>query len=163
MNTQIAEGSLKDLKGSLKQTWSKLTDDDLLQLEGGMDQVVGKIQKAYGMTKEKASEEFEKFKTQNTKYFRDGRDSINNTKEKAMSTASQLNGHLDANKLKNKASHMIEEDIMEPTREYLERARDMSTHFVDRTTTTVKENPGYAILGAATIGFLAGAYFFRRK
>ena len=97
MNTQIAEGSLKDLKGSLKQTWSKLTDDDLLQLEGGMDQVVGKIQKAYGMTKEKASEEFEKFKTQNTKYFRDGRDSINNTKEKAMSTASQLTGQFDTN------------------------------------------------------------------
>ena len=58
---------------------------------------------------------------------------------------------------------MIEDDIIDPARHYIERARDMSTHFVDRTSNTVKENPGYAILGAATIGFLAGAYFFRRK
>jgi ElaB/YqjD/DUF883 family membrane-anchored ribosome-binding protein len=80
-----------------------------------------------------------------------------------MATASQLNGQYDANKIKNKASHMIEEDIVGPSREYLERARDMSAQFVDRTAGVVKENPGYAILGAATVGFLAGAYFFRRR
>lgn len=163
MNTQFAEGSLKDLRGSLKQTWSKLTDDDLTYLDGGVDQVVGKIQKAYGFTKERATEEFDKFKNQNAKYFRDGRDSVNNTKEKVMATASQLNGQYDANKIKNKASHMIEDDIIEPSRQYLERARDMSAQFVDRTAGVVKENPGYAILGAATVGFLAGAYFFRRR
>ena len=80
-----------------------------------------------------------------------------------MTTASQLNGQYDANKIKNKASHMIEEDIMDPAREYFDRAKDMSAHFVDRTSGVVKENPGYAILGAAAVGFLAGAYFFRRK
>lgn len=163
MNTQIAEGSLKDLKGSLKQTWSKLTDDDLTYIEGGVDQFIGKVQKAYGFSKERATEEFDKFKSQNSKYFRDGRDTVNNTKEKVMATASQLNGQYDVNKIKNKASSMIEEDIVEPSREYLERARDMSAQLVDRTSGVIKENPGYAILGAATVGFLAGAYFFRRK
>lgn len=163
MNTQIVEGTLKDLKGSLKQTWSKLTDDDLTYLDGGADQVVGKIQKAYGFTKERASEEFDKFKEQNKKYFRDERDFVNNTKEKGMATASQLSGQYDVNKMKNKVSHMIEDDIVDPSREYLEKARDMSAQFVDRTSGIIKENPGYAILGAATVGFLAGAYFFRRR
>lgn len=163
MNTEIAEGSLRELKGSLKQTWSKLTDDDLTYLDGGVDQIIGKVQKAYGFTKERATEEFDKFKNQNAKYFRDERDSFNNTKEKVMATASQLNGQYDVNKIKSKASHMIEDDIIEPSREYLEKARHLGAQFVDRTTGVVKENPGYAILGAATVGFLAGAYFFRRK
>ena len=163
MNTQIAEGTLRELKGSLKQTWSKLTDDDLNYLDGGVDQIIGKVQKAYGFTKERATEEFEKFQNKNSKYFREDRDMFNNIKEKGMATASQLNGQYDVNKIKNKASNMIEEDIVEPGMEYLERARDMSAQLVDRTTGIVKENPGYAILGAATVGFLAGAYFFRRK
>jgi uncharacterized protein YjbJ (UPF0337 family) len=162
MNTSIAEGSLKDLKGSLKQTWGKLTDDDLTSLDGGVDSIIGKVQKAYGFTKERATEEFDKFKDKNSQYFRDDRD-LNNTKEKFMATASQLNGQYDVNKIKNKASHMIEDDIVEPGKEYLDRARDMSAQFVDRTAGLVKENPGYAILGAATVGFLAGAYFFRRR
>lgn len=163
MNTQIVEGSLKELKGSLKQTWSKLTDDDLTYIDGGVDQVVGKIQKAYGFTKERASEEFEKFKNQNKKYFRDERDFLNNTKENVMATASQLSGQYDVNKMKNKVSHIIEDDIVEPSREYFEKARNMSAQLVDRTSGVIKENPGYAILGAATVGFLAGAYFFRRR
>ena len=163
MNTSIVQGTLKDLKGELKQTWGKLTDDDLTSIDGGVDQFIGKVQKAYGFTKERATEEFEKFQNKNSKYFREDRDMFNNIKEKGMATASQLNGQYDVNKIKNKASNMIEEDIVEPGMEYLERARDMSAQLVDRTTGIVKENPGYAILGAATVGFLAGAYFFRRK
>lgn len=165
MNTSIAEGTMKDLKGSLKQTWGKLTDDDLTSLEGGTDSIIGKVQKAYGFTKERATEEFDRFKKSNSHYFRDDRDS-NKPKENFMATASQLNGQYDVNKIKNKASNMgsmIEDDILEPGKEYLDRAREMSAQMVDRTTGLVKENPGYAILGAATVGFLAGAYFFRRK
>ncbi|MBC7714622.1 MAG: CsbD family protein [Rhizobacter sp.] len=163
MNTQIAEGSLKDLKGSLKQTWSKLTDDDLTYLDGGADQIIGKVQKAYGFTKERAEEEFDKFKSQNSKLFRDGRDLATNTKERTMATASQLNGQYDAKKIQQKASNMIEDNIVEPGAEYFDRAREYGSQLVDRTSGIVKENPGYAILGAATVGFLAGAYFFRRK
>ncbi len=163
MNTEIVKGSIKELKGDLKQTWSKLTDDDIAYLDGGVDQIIGKVQKAYGFTKERAAEEFEKFRSQHSDYFRDERDFINNTKEKTMAMASHLNGQYDTNKIKSKASHMIEDDIVEPTREYLARARDLSTQVVDRTTGLVKENPGYAVLGAAAVGFLAGAYFFRRR
>ncbi|MBC7428572.1 MAG: CsbD family protein [Bacteriovorax sp.] len=163
MNTQVAEGSLKDLKGSLKQTWSKLTDDDLNYIDGGVDQIIGKVQKAYGFTKERAEEEFNKFKSQNSKLFREGRNLANNTMERTMTTASQLNGQYDAKKIQHKASNMIEGNIVEPGAEYLERAREYGSQLVDRTAGIVKENPAYAILGAATVGFLAGAYFFRRK
>lgn len=162
MNTQIAKGAMKDLKGELKQTWAKLTDDDLNYLDGSVDQILGKIQKAYGYTTDKVQEEFNNFKTKNENFFRDDRD-YNNSKENFMATASQLNGQMDVNKFKKQASHLIEDDIVEPAREYMSRARDLGAQVVDRTNGLVKENPGYAILTAATVGFLAGAYFFRRK
>lgn len=162
MNTQIAKGTMKDLKGELKQTWAKLTDDDLTYLDGSVDQIIGKVQKAYGYSKDKALEEFDRFKISHTTFFRDDRD-LDTNKENFMATASQLNGQMDVNKFKKQASHMMEDDILEPAQEYLQRAKDIGIQVVDRTNGLVKENPGYAILGAATVGFLAGAYFFRRK
>ena len=80
-----------------------------------------------------------------------------------MATASQLNGQMDVNKFKKQASSMIEDDLIDPAKEYMSRAKDFGVQVVDRTSGLVKENPGYAILTAATVGFLAGAYFFRRK
>jgi uncharacterized protein YjbJ (UPF0337 family)/ElaB/YqjD/DUF883 family membrane-anchored ribosome-binding protein len=162
MNIQIAKGAMKELKGELKHTWAKLTDDDLSYLDGSVDQIIGKVQKAYGYSKEKAVEEFDKFKIYHTTFFRDDRD-FDINRENLMATASQLNGQMDVNKFKKQASHMIEEDILEPAQEYFQKVKDMGIQVVDRTNGLVRENPKYAILGAATAGFLAGAYFFRRK
>ena len=40
------------LKGTLKEKYSELTDDDLLYVEGKEDQLIGKLQKAIGKSKE---------------------------------------------------------------------------------------------------------------
>jgi len=37
------KGSWSQTKGTVKEQWGKLTDDDLLQIEGRRDQLVGKI------------------------------------------------------------------------------------------------------------------------
>ena len=39
------------MKGSAKQKWGKLTDDDLDVIAGKQDQLAGKIQERYGITK----------------------------------------------------------------------------------------------------------------
>lgn len=57
MNRDIFEGQWKDLKGNVKERWGKLTDDDLLEIEGKRDQLLGFIQKRYGYTHEQAEEE----------------------------------------------------------------------------------------------------------
>ena len=44
MNSDIAQGSIKELKGKIKHTWGKLTDDDINSLDGGVDQFIGKVQ-----------------------------------------------------------------------------------------------------------------------
>lgn len=48
------KGSWGQTKGAVKEQWGKLTDDDLLAIEGRRDQLVGKIQARYGISKEEA-------------------------------------------------------------------------------------------------------------
>jgi uncharacterized protein YjbJ (UPF0337 family) len=51
---QKIKGSWSQTKGAIKEQWGKLTDDDLLEIEGRRDQLVGKLQTRYGITHEQA-------------------------------------------------------------------------------------------------------------
>lgn len=46
------KGTWNEVKGKLKQKYAQLTDDDLLLVEGKDDELVGRLQKALGRTKE---------------------------------------------------------------------------------------------------------------
>lgn len=48
------KGSWNQTKGAVKEQWGQLTDDDLLAIEGRRDQLVGKIQTRYGISREAA-------------------------------------------------------------------------------------------------------------
>lgn len=48
------KGGWTDTKGVVKEQWGKLTDDDLMEIEGRREQLVGKIQARYGVTREEA-------------------------------------------------------------------------------------------------------------
>lgn len=52
MNTLEIKGDWKITKGKLKQKWAKLTDDDLQYAEGKTDELIGRIQKRTGETRE---------------------------------------------------------------------------------------------------------------
>lgn len=52
MNAEQFRGQWLQLKGDLKQRWGKLTDDDLMQIEGHYDTFVGRVQERYGDQKE---------------------------------------------------------------------------------------------------------------
>jgi len=54
MNTDQLQGKWKQMKGSVKERWGKLTDDDVNVIDGQSDQLVGKIQEQYGIAKEEA-------------------------------------------------------------------------------------------------------------
>jgi uncharacterized protein YjbJ (UPF0337 family) len=57
MNWDRIEGSWKQMKGKVKEQWGKLTDDDLDQIGGKRDQLVGRIQKSYGIGKDEADKQ----------------------------------------------------------------------------------------------------------
>lgn len=52
MNKLEIKGDWNILKGKLKQKWAKLTDDDLQFVDGKQDEMVGRIQKRTGATRE---------------------------------------------------------------------------------------------------------------
>jgi uncharacterized protein YjbJ (UPF0337 family) len=54
MNADQMQGKWKQIKGSVKERWGKLTDDDVDVVNGQMEQLVGRIQERYGIAKDEA-------------------------------------------------------------------------------------------------------------
>jgi uncharacterized protein YjbJ (UPF0337 family) len=52
MNTLEIKGDWNVTKGKLKQKWAQLTDNDLQYNEGQTDELIGRIQKRTGETRE---------------------------------------------------------------------------------------------------------------
>lgn len=61
MNWDQVEGQWKVLKGSVREKWGKLTDQDFESIGGKKDQFLGKLQERYGMAKESAERELDDF------------------------------------------------------------------------------------------------------
>ena len=51
-NQQILEGNWNEIKGKLRQKWGELTDDDLPQIRGDAEQIIGIIQRKTGEGRE---------------------------------------------------------------------------------------------------------------
>jgi uncharacterized protein YjbJ (UPF0337 family) len=59
MNWEQAKGKWKQMKGAVKKRWGKLTDDDLEFIAGKRDELVGRIQERYGISKEEAQNQID--------------------------------------------------------------------------------------------------------
>ncbi len=61
MNIDILKGKWQQLKGEARVQWAKLTDDDLEQIEGNSEKMVGKLQERYGYARDEAQRELDNF------------------------------------------------------------------------------------------------------
>jgi uncharacterized protein YjbJ (UPF0337 family) len=61
MSADVFEGLWKQIRGEAKEKWGELTDDELDQVEGKRDKLVGLLQEKYGYAKLKAEEEIDEF------------------------------------------------------------------------------------------------------
>jgi len=52
MNTLEIKGDWNIIKGQLKQRWAKLTDNDLDYIKGQQDELLGRIQRRTGESRE---------------------------------------------------------------------------------------------------------------
>lgn len=59
MDSEKLEGNWQELKGRLKERWGRLTDDDMAEIDGQKDILVGKLVEKYGMSEEAASKAIE--------------------------------------------------------------------------------------------------------
>jgi uncharacterized protein YjbJ (UPF0337 family) len=61
MTTLEIKGDWNITKGKLKQKWAKLTDSDLQYAEGKQDELIGRIQKCTGETREAVEKAIKEF------------------------------------------------------------------------------------------------------
>jgi uncharacterized protein YjbJ (UPF0337 family) len=61
MNQDIIQGKWTQLKGSLKNKFGKLTDDDLSRADGSREYLSGKLQERYGWQKDQIDREINSF------------------------------------------------------------------------------------------------------
>ena len=59
MNQDVLKGKWMQLKGEVRTQWGKLTNDDLDQIQGNSEKLIGKLQERYGYAKDKAQAEYE--------------------------------------------------------------------------------------------------------
>ncbi len=64
MEWKDVESRWNQFKGKVQQRWGKLTGDDIDEIAGSYQQLVGKLQEKYGITQQQAERELEEF--QNT-------------------------------------------------------------------------------------------------
>jgi uncharacterized protein YjbJ (UPF0337 family) len=57
MNKEQADGKFEQLKGKIKESWGKLTDDDVALYNGQREQFFGKLKEHYGLAKEDAEKQ----------------------------------------------------------------------------------------------------------
>ena len=58
MNKDILKGTWLQIKGKIKEKWGKLTDNDLGEIEGKGEKLLGLLQKKYGYIRDKAELEY---------------------------------------------------------------------------------------------------------
>lgn len=61
MNWDLIEGKWSQAMGKVKVKWGKLTDDDVMAVNGKKEQLVGKIQERYGIAKDAAEKQVDEF------------------------------------------------------------------------------------------------------
>lgn len=64
MNKDQLQGHWHELKGKIKEKWGKLTDNEIAEINGKREVLLGVLQKKYGYAKEKAQQELTRFESQ---------------------------------------------------------------------------------------------------
>ena len=63
MNWNQIKGNWKQYTDKIQEKWGLLTDDDMAAIAGKRTRLAGKLQERYGLEKEQAHKELDKFTT----------------------------------------------------------------------------------------------------
>jgi uncharacterized protein YjbJ (UPF0337 family) len=61
MNKDILAGKWKQLRGAIQKQWGRLTNDELDQIEGNSERLLGLIQEKYGYARDEAERRLNEF------------------------------------------------------------------------------------------------------
>ena len=63
INWDQMKGNWIQFKGHVRQQWGKLTDDEIDQIEGQREILIGKLQERYGIAREEAEKQVKAFES----------------------------------------------------------------------------------------------------
>ena len=63
INWDQMKGNWTQFKGHVRQQWGKLTDDEIDQIEGQREILIGKLQERYGIAREEAEKQVKAFES----------------------------------------------------------------------------------------------------
>lgn len=64
MNWDQIKGRWTEIKGSARENWGELTDDELAEARGEREQVIGLVQRKYGKAREEAEREVDRWQSE---------------------------------------------------------------------------------------------------
>jgi len=64
MNRDTLKGQWTHLKGQVRKRWGKLTDDEIDQIQGDAEILMGKLQERYGYTRDQAQREIDRWEAE---------------------------------------------------------------------------------------------------
>jgi uncharacterized protein YjbJ (UPF0337 family) len=145
MNWDQVEGNWKQFGGKAKEKWGKLTDDHLLQIGGRRDQLIGKVQEAYGATKEEAERQ--------VKDWFAGLDRDSSSGEAQRSAGGWNSGSYSEDERTDARPH---------TARWVDEAKRDVEHRVEAVSNRVQHQPLASLAVAAGVGFVIGVLLSRR-
>ncbi len=151
MNWTTLQGNWNETKGKVKSKWGRLTDDDLTQVQGQKDRLVGVIQQKYGIARDKAEEQLEEFLSSADGF-------VGRAKETAQEAAQRV---------KETAQDVVERgrEYVDKGREYVERNVREGKEYVQTTSVSdmgrdlrdlIARNPVQSAILGIGLGFLIG-------
>jgi uncharacterized protein YjbJ (UPF0337 family) len=64
MNQATLKGQWLQIKGQARKQWGKLSDDEIDQIQGDAEILLGKLQQRYGYSREQAEQELERWQAE---------------------------------------------------------------------------------------------------
>ena len=128
MTQQILDGNWNEIKGKLREKWGQLTDSDLPQRQGDVEQLVGIIQRKTG----------------------DGRESIEEFLQQMSGSAASVMGTA-AETVRDYAQH-----ASESVQQTAKQAADQVRAGYDEAERFVRNRPGESLLVCFGLGLITG-------
>ena len=139
-NRQVLEGNWNQFKGKIQKKWAQLTDNDLREFDGNVDELVGVIQRKTGEGRE-AVEKFLDELTDNTANF--AGQAAQYVREGAGQAAQYV----------REGAHQAAESLRGSAR----RTADQVSEWTEGTGYFVRERPGLALAITFGIGVVVGS------
>jgi uncharacterized protein YjbJ (UPF0337 family) len=144
MDWNRIEGDWKQLKGTAKEQWGRLTDDDLAAIGGRRQQLEGKLQERYGYAEDRIKREIDDWATE----LRAGARKTANANPDLAEELGAIRGDVEN----------LTATLGDVAKRQAGRAQDSAVEALHSAEAYIKQNPLQAVAIAGALGFVYGVF-----